>query len=53
MTSIIPMGETPYSFVYGTKTVIPGEIGMPTFRMANKVKLRLNLDLLDEKMECA
>ena len=33
--SRIPMGETPYSLVYGTKAIIPVEIGMPTFHMEN------------------
>ena len=53
------MGEMPYSMVYGTKLVIPVEIGMPSFRTSNfdkennKVKLRLNLDLLDRKKDQA
>ncbi|GFZ08777.1 hypothetical protein Acr_20g0005850 [Actinidia rufa] len=58
-TSRIPTGETPYSMVFGTESVIPVEIGMPSFRTLNFDKngnegvLRLNLDLLDEKRESA
>ena len=43
--------------VYGTKSVIPVEIRMPSFRTSNfnkknnKIELRLNLGLLDEKRE--
>ena len=45
--------------VYGTKSVILVEVGMPSFRTSyfdkenNKIDLRLNLDLLDEKREKA
>ncbi|GFZ01679.1 hypothetical protein Acr_15g0002880 [Actinidia rufa] len=58
-TSRIPTGETPYSMVFGTESVIPVEIGMPSFRTlnfdknGNEGELRLNLDLLDEKREIA
>ena len=58
-TSRIPTGETPYSMVYGTESVIPVEIGMPRFKTSNfnkdnnEIELRLNLDLLDEKREQA
>ncbi|GFS28943.1 hypothetical protein Acr_00g0004750 [Actinidia rufa] len=58
-TSRIPTGETPYSMVFGTESVIPVEIGMPNFRTSNfdkesnEVELRLNLDLLEEKREKA
>ncbi|GFY81129.1 hypothetical protein Acr_01g0009380 [Actinidia rufa] len=57
--SRIPTGETPYSMVFGTESVIPVEIGMPSFRTlyfdknGNEGELRLNLDLLDEKRESA
>ena len=57
MTSKILMGEMPYSMVYGIESVILVEIGMLSFRTLNfekennKTKLRLNLDLLDEKRE--
>ncbi|GFY91594.1 hypothetical protein Acr_07g0017900 [Actinidia rufa] len=58
-TSRIPTGETSYSMVFGTESVIPVEIGMPSFRTlnfdknGNEGELRLNLDLLDEKRESA
>ncbi|GFY90891.1 hypothetical protein Acr_07g0010870 [Actinidia rufa] len=48
-----------YSMVYGTKSVILMEIGMSGFRTSNfdkennEAKLRLNLNLLDEKSELA
>ena len=57
--SRIPTGETPYSMVYGTESIIPIEVGVPSFRTSNfnkennEVELRLNLDLLDEKRESA
>ncbi|GJZ01405.1 reverse transcriptase domain-containing protein, partial [Tanacetum coccineum] len=44
-------GETPFSLTYGTKAVIPAEIGMPTLRTAevdmiqNDEALEINLDL--------
>nr|GEX48718.1 reverse transcriptase domain-containing protein [Tanacetum cinerariifolium] len=50
-------GDTPFSLTYGTTTVIPAEIGMPTYRTAavdvanNDKELRLNLDLLEERRE--
>nr|GEX52410.1 reverse transcriptase domain-containing protein [Tanacetum cinerariifolium] len=52
-------GDTPFSLTYGTKAVIPTEIGMPTYRTAavdmvsNDEELRLNLDLLEERRKCA
>nr|GEW96208.1 reverse transcriptase domain-containing protein [Tanacetum cinerariifolium] len=52
-------GDTPFSLTYGTKAVIPAEIGMPTYRTAavdvmnNDKELRLNLDLLEERRERA
>ena len=52
-------GETPFSLTYGSKAVIPAEIGMPTFRtmMANPEdndnEIALNLDLLQERREMA
>ncbi|GFZ19945.1 hypothetical protein Acr_28g0006500 [Actinidia rufa] len=58
-TSRIPTGETPYSMVFGTESVRPVEIGVPSFRTlnfngkGNEGELRLNLDLLDEKRERA
>ncbi|GJU27456.1 reverse transcriptase domain-containing protein [Tanacetum coccineum] len=52
-------GDTPLSLTYGTKAVIPAEIGMPTFRTAelnvteNDEALEINLELLEEKREQA
>nr|GEX25857.1 reverse transcriptase domain-containing protein [Tanacetum cinerariifolium] len=51
--------DTPFSLTYGTKAVIPTEIGMPTYRttavdvVSNDEELLLNLDLLEERRECA
>ncbi|GJX36001.1 reverse transcriptase domain-containing protein [Tanacetum coccineum] len=51
--------DTPFSLTYGTKAVIPAEIGMPTFRTAeldiaeNDEALEINLDLIEEKREQA
>ncbi|GJT72133.1 reverse transcriptase domain-containing protein [Tanacetum coccineum] len=51
--------DTPFSLTYGTKAVIPVEIGMPTIRIAevdlvqNNEALEINLDLLEEKREQA
>nr|GEU63902.1 hypothetical protein [Tanacetum cinerariifolium] len=50
-------GETPFSLTYGTESVIPVEIGMPTHRTSslnektNDQELHLNLDILDERRE--
>ncbi|GJZ53818.1 reverse transcriptase domain-containing protein [Tanacetum coccineum] len=52
-------GDTPFSLTYGTKVVIPIEIGMPTPRTAevnmvqNDEALEINLDLLEERREHA
>ncbi|GJR16891.1 hypothetical protein Tco_0965418 [Tanacetum coccineum] len=52
-------GETPFSLTYGTKAVIPAEIGMPTLRTAevdltgNNEALGISLDLIEEKREQA
>ncbi|GJR33746.1 reverse transcriptase domain-containing protein [Tanacetum coccineum] len=52
-------GETPFSLTYGTKAVIPAEIGIPTLRTAkvdltgNNEALKINLDLIEEKREQA
>ena len=49
-----PTKETPFKLTFGTKAVIPVEIGLTTLRMTfhkeeeNEGQLRLNLDLLDE-----
>ncbi|GKA64601.1 reverse transcriptase domain-containing protein, partial [Tanacetum coccineum] len=51
--------DTPFSLTYGTEAVIPIEIRMPTYRIAvvdavhNDEELRLNLDLLKERLEHA
>nr|GEY42484.1 reverse transcriptase domain-containing protein [Tanacetum cinerariifolium] len=50
-------GEMPFSLTYGTKAVIPVEIGMPTLRtvevdmIRNDEALEINLDLLEEKRD--
>ncbi|GJZ32220.1 reverse transcriptase domain-containing protein [Tanacetum coccineum] len=52
-------GDTSFSLTYGTEAVKPVEIGMPTYRTAivdvvhNDEELQLNLDLLEERHECA
>nr|GEU92991.1 reverse transcriptase domain-containing protein [Tanacetum cinerariifolium] len=52
-------GDTPFTLTYGTKAVIPAEIGMPTYRTVavdvvhNDEELRLNLDLLEKRHERA
>ncbi|GJV45225.1 reverse transcriptase domain-containing protein [Tanacetum coccineum] len=52
-------GDTHFSLTYETEAVIPAKIKMPTYRTAavntihNDEELRLNLDLLEEKRECA
>ena len=56
-TARTPTGETPFKLTYGTKAVIPVEVGVTsTKRVAfseeeNDDKLRLNLDSLDEVRE--
>ncbi|XP_057502690.1 uncharacterized protein LOC130786399 [Actinidia eriantha] len=58
-TSRIPTGETPYSLVYRTESVILVEIGVPNFKTmnfdkkTNEAELRLNLDLLTKRREQA
>nr|GEV12905.1 reverse transcriptase domain-containing protein [Tanacetum cinerariifolium] len=50
---------TPFLLIYGTKAVIPVEIGMPTLRivevdmMQNDKALEINMDLLEERKERA
>ncbi|GJV92680.1 reverse transcriptase domain-containing protein [Tanacetum coccineum] len=52
-------GDTLFLLTYGTETVIPAEIGMPTLRTAevdlvqNSEALEINLDLLEERREQA
>ncbi|GKV43086.1 hypothetical protein SLEP1_g50424 [Rubroshorea leprosula] len=56
-TSQTTIGETPYHLAFGTETVIPIEIGVPSFRVThfdegrNGQLLHENLDLLDEVRE--
>nr|GEY86127.1 reverse transcriptase domain-containing protein [Tanacetum cinerariifolium] len=51
--------DTPFSLTYGTKVVIPSEIGMHTIRttkvdiVQNAKALEINLDLLEERREQA
>ena len=53
-TARTPTGETPFRLTYGTKAVIPVEVGVSSTRRVvfskegNDDKLRLNLDCLDE-----
>jgi transposase InsO family protein len=52
-------GETPFSLNYGTKAIIPAEIGLPLRRTqapdvtSNDQELWLNLELLEERREMA
>ncbi|GKV06375.1 hypothetical protein SLEP1_g18276 [Rubroshorea leprosula] len=52
-------GETPYHLAFGTKAVIPIELGVPSLRVSyfdstrNDLPLREDLDLLDEVREQA
>jgi hypothetical protein len=51
-------GETPFKLVYGTETVIPLEIGNPTWRISypipdNNQRLRDELDVVNEVRELA
>ena len=47
--------ETPFSLTYGFDAVVPTEIGLPTYRVANydnlenEEALRTRLDLVEEK----
>lgn len=53
------IGETPFSMAYGVESVIPIEVGMPTYRVKaydkdqNNEELCTNLDLVEEKREQA
>jgi hypothetical protein len=59
MTARTPIGETPFQLTYGTKVVIPVEIGLTNWRInhhdesSNNSQLRMNLDLLDEACDQA
>ena len=58
-TPRISTSETPFSMTYGSKAVIPIEIGFPTLRSgqllggSNERLLSLNLDLAEERREIA
>ena len=52
-------GETPFSLTYGFDVVVPTEIGLPTYRVANyddrenEEALRAELVLVEEKRDQA
>ena len=58
-TTRTPTGEIPFRLIYGTKTVIPVEVGVTSVRRemfhekSNDDQLRVNLDCLDEVREKA
>ncbi|XP_075663085.1 uncharacterized protein LOC142632595 [Castanea sativa] len=54
MTTRTPIGETPFKLAFGTKAIIPIDIGLSSLRRAyynknsNNVELRLSLDCLSK-----
>ena len=58
-TTRTPTGETPFSLTYGTRVVIPVEVGITSLRWeafhegSNDDQLRVNLDCLDESRDRA
>lgn len=54
ITPQVLTNKTPFNLVFGTKVVIPIEIGLPTMRienfdeLSNSARLRSNLNLLEE-----
>ena len=54
-----PTGETPFNLIYGTKAVIPVEVGLTSLKREcfdekdNNDQLKHNLDLVDEVREQA
>ena len=48
-----PTGETPFRLTYGSKAVIPAEVGLTSYRVGNHDKtrndeaIRLQLDLVE------
>ena len=48
-----PTGETPFRLTYGSKAVIPAEVGLTSYRVENHDKtrndeaMRLQLDLVE------
>ena len=53
-TTRTPTGETPFRLTYGSKVVIPVEVGLTSYRVDNHDErkndeaMRLQLDLVDE-----
>ena len=53
-TTRTPTGETPFRLMYGSKVVIPAEVGLTSYRVhihdenRNDEAMRLQLDLVDE-----
>ena len=51
----LPTGKTPFALAFGTETVIPIELKLPSVRVVafdeqcNSQDLKANLDLLEEK----
>ena len=58
-TTRMPTGKTPFWLTYGSKAVIPVEIGLTSYRVdnhdgrKNDKAMRLQLDLMDEVMATA
>ena len=58
-TTRTQIGETPFNLIYGTKVVIPVEVGITSLRReafhegSNDDQLRVNLDCLDESRDGA
>ena len=54
MTTRAPTGETSFRLTYGSETVIPTEVGLPSYRVhnhdenKNNEAMRLQLNLVDE-----
>ena len=48
------IGETPFQLAYGSKAIIPAEVGLTSYRVGNHDEsrndevMRLQLDLVDE-----
>ena len=53
-TAESPTGETPFKLIYGTKAMIPVEVGITSIKQemfheeSNADQLKVNLDYLDE-----
>ena len=54
MTTKMPTRETPFRLAYGSKAIIPAEVGLTSYRVGNHDESRndevmcLQLDLVDE-----